>query len=353
MINRLTLLGAGVVSAALVVGTPLAASAHGSSDGIVQHNVLSNKAGEADLVDPTAGNMWGISKGPDSSVWVSNPNASTSVILRGGVHGQPFSQVQPSISIPGGPPSGQVFNDTKGFVIPGSKDPARFIFAGLAGSITAWNSGTAAVQVAHTDTASYTGIDLIDTRWGPELAATDFHNNRVDLFDTKFHKVSSIRFQDRSLPKDYAPFNIEEIGDKVFVTYALQDAAKMIDVPGAGHGFVDEYKTDGTLLHRFTSRGVLNSPWGMTIAPHSWGKYAGKLLVGNLGDGHINVFDPHNGRLIAQLADTKGNPITIPGLWGLVVGNDTAGGSDVVWFAGGFTPADPTHGLVGTLRFDH
>jgi uncharacterized protein (TIGR03118 family) len=353
MVNRLTLLGAGVVSATLVAGIPVAASAHGRSEGFVQHNVISSKAGQADLTDPTLSNMWGLAEGPDSSIWAADPGASTSIILRGGVHGQPFRQVKPSISIPGGPPSGQVFNDTKGFVVPGTKTPARFISAGLAGSITAWNSGTAAVLVAHTDTALYTGVDIIDTRSGPELAATDFHNNHIDVFDSKFRKVSSTRFRDRSLPVGYAPFNLEQIGDKIFVAYALQDANKMFNVNGAGNGFIDEYKTDGTLLHRVVSHGPLNSPWAMTIAPRSWGRYADKLLVGNLGDGHISVYNQHNGRLIGQLTDKAGNPIAIPGLWGLLQGNDTAGGRDAVWFAGGATPDDPTPGLVGTLRFDH
>jgi uncharacterized protein (TIGR03118 family) len=358
MTNRFSLLGAGVVSAALVVGTPLAASAHGPSshghdeEGVVAHNVISSKKGEADLTDPTLGNMWGLAAGPDSSVWASNMAGSTSIILRGGVNHTPFSQVQPSISIPGGPPSGQVFNDTKGFVVPGSKDPARFIIAGLGGAITAWNSGTAAVQVAHTDTAEYTGIDIIDTHNGPEIAATDFHNNRVDVFDSKFRKISTRGFQDRNLPKGYAPFNVEQIGNDVFVTYGLQDANKLIDVPGKGHGFVDEFRTDGQLERRFASRGTLSSPWGMVVAPHSWGKYAGKILVGNLGDGRVNVFDPHSGHLLGQLTDTKGKPVVIPGLWGLIVGNDTAGGSDAIWYAGGATADNPAHGIVGTLRFE-
>jgi uncharacterized protein (TIGR03118 family) len=357
MINRFTLLGAGVVSAALVACTPLAASAHGPSqshghnpEGVVAHNVISSTKGEADLTDPTLGNMWGLAEGPDSSVWASNQAGSTSIILRGGVNNTPFTQVKPSITIPDSP-SGQVFNGTKGFVVPGSTDPARFIIAGLGGSITAWNAGTAAVPVAHTDTAEYTGITIVDSHNGPEIAATDFHNNRVDVFDSKFRKISTREFQDRNLPKGYAPFNVQEIGNDVFVTYGLQDANKMIDVPGAGHGFVDEFNTNGQLERRIASRGTLSSPWGAVMAPRSWGKYAGKLLIGNLGDGHINVFDPHNGRAMGQLTDTKGKPVVIPGLWGLIVGNDNSGGSDAIWYAGGATAATPAHGVVGTLHF--
>nr|WP_296070971.1 TIGR03118 family protein [uncultured Actinoplanes sp.] len=351
MLNRLTLLGTGVAtSAALVLGAPLAANAsadwHG---GIVQHNLISDQPGKAELTDPLLGNAWGISRGPETSIWVSNPNTSTVTIYRGGVPGTPLTEVKPSISVPGGPPSGQVFNDTKGFEIPGTGQPARFVFAGLAGGITAWNQGTASVQVAHTDTAAYSGLALLHGRSGPQLAAADFHNGRIDLFDSKFHKISTgHRFQDRTIPDGFAPFNIQEVGDRVFVMYAKQDANKAMEVRAPGLGFVDQYRTDGSLVGRLASRGVLNAPFGVTLAPKHFGKYSGKLLVGNLGDGRINVYDVHSGRYDGFLTDTKHQPIALEGLWGLVQGNDTAGGANAVWFASG-PGANGEHGLVGTL----
>jgi uncharacterized protein (TIGR03118 family) len=351
MFSQLTLLGTGVAtSAALVLGLPLAANASASSNGgIVQHNLVSDQPGKAELTDPLSGNAWGISRGPDSSIWVSNPNSSTATIYRGAVNGTPLTQVKPSVSIPGGPPSGQIFNDTKGFVIPGTGMPARFAFAGLAGSITAWNQGSAAVQVAHTDTAAYTGLALLHGRSGPQLAAADFHNGRVDVFDSTFHKISSgHRFSDRTIPAGYAPFNIQEVGDRVFVMYAKQDANKAIEVRGPGNGFIDQYRTDGSLVGRFVSRGLLNAPWGVTAAPAKFGPYSGKLLIGNLGDGRINVYDPHNGHFVATLADKQHRPIVLENLWGLVPGNDTAGGPNAVWFASG-PGANSEHGLVGTL----
>jgi uncharacterized protein (TIGR03118 family) len=360
MTNRLSLLGAGVVSAALVVGTPLAASAHGPSNShghdegsVTVQNVISSKKGEAPLTDPTLQNMWGLAEGPDSSVWAANMGGKTSIILRGtGTHSDPFRQVTPTVAVPDAVgPSGEVFNGTDGFKING-KDPARFIIAGLGGTITAWNTGTAAVQVASGTGAEYTGLDIIDSRKGPELAATDFHNNRIDIFDSKFKKISTRGFQDRNLPSGYAPFNIEQIGDKVFVTYALQDANKAIDVPGAGHGFVDVYSTDGSLDRRLISRGDLSSPWGLTVAPRGWGDLTGKILVGNLGDGHIHVYDPNSGRLITELKDKHGNAIMVTGLWGLINGNDNSGGSQAIWFAGGASMANPNHGVVGTLTFN-
>ena len=351
MFNRLTLLGTGVAtSAALVLGVPLAADASPRSHGgIVRHDLISDQPGKAELTDPLLGNAWGISRGPDSSVWVSNPNTSTATIYRGGVPGTPLTEVKPSVSIPGGPPSGQIFNDTDGFVIPGTGKPARFAFAGLAGSITAWNQGSAAVQVAHTDTASYSGLALLHGRSGPQLAAADFHNARVDVFDSTFHKITSgHRFEDRTIPAGYAPFNIQEVGDRVFVTYAKQDANKVMEVRGPGAGFVDQYRTDGSLVGRFVSRGLLNAPWAVTAAPAKFGPYSGKLLIGNLGDGRINVFNPHNGHFVATLADDHHRPIVIENLWGLVSGNNTAGGANAVWFASG-PGAQLEHGLVGTL----
>jgi uncharacterized protein (TIGR03118 family) len=361
MTNRLSLLGAGVVSAALVVGTPLAASAHGRSDShghdrdsVTLHNVISSTKGEAPLTDPTLANVWGLAEGPDSSVWAGNMGGKTSIILRGGTPGKPFEQVTPSVKIPDlVGPSGEVFNGTKDFKVPGSTDPARFLIAGLGGTITAWNTGTSAVTAVTTKEAEYTGIDIIDSRRGPEVAVTDFHHNEIDVFDRNFKKVSSHEFQDRNLPSGYAPFNIKQVGDQVFVTYALQDAAKLIDVPGAGHGFVDVYRTDGSFDHRLVSRGDLSSPWGLALAPSGWGDLTGKLLVGNLGDGHIHVYDPHNGRLITELTDNKGSAITVVGLWGLIQGNDNAGGKNAIWFAGGASMTNPTHGVVGTLTFNN
>lgn len=359
MTNRLSLLGAGVVSAALVVGTPLAASAHGPSNShghdegsVTLRNVISSTKGEAPLTDPTLQNMWGLAEGPESSVWAGNMGGKTSIILRGtGTHSNPFKQVTPSISVPDVVgPSGEVFNGTDGFKV--GKDPARFLIAGLGGTITAWNTGTAAVKVAGATGAEYTGLDIIDSRKGPEIAAADFHNNRVDLFDSKFKPINSHGFVDRNLPTGYAPFNIKQIGDEVFVTYALQDANKAIDVPGAGHGFVDVYRTDGSLDRRFLSRGELSSPWGVTTVPRGWGDLTGKIMLGNLGDGHIHVYDPNSGRLITELKDKHGNPITVTGLWGLIPGNANAGGSQAIWFAGGASMANPNHGVVGLLTFD-
>jgi uncharacterized protein (TIGR03118 family) len=134
----------------------------------------------------------------------------------------------------------------------------------------------------------------------------------------------------------------------VFVTYAKQDANREDDVAGAGHGFVDVYTNYGVLLHHFASRGVLNSPWGLTVAPSSFGRLAGDLLVGNFGDGRIHAFNLRTGHLDATLRDKHGHAIAIDGLWGLLVGDASAGGADSIWFSAG--PGDEAHGLLGLLR---
>jgi uncharacterized protein (TIGR03118 family) len=181
------------------------------------------------------------------------------------------------------------------------------------------------------------------------LLAADFFHNRIQMWDSTFTKLPNTGlFSDPSLPKGYAPFNVAEIGDQVFVTYALQDADREDDVAGAGHGFIDVYSQDGALLHRFASGGALNSPWGLAVAPSTFGTFAGDLLVGNFGDGRIHAFDPSTGDLVGTLQNHRGQDIVIDGLWGLLVGDAAAGGSGSVWFSAG--PDDEAHGLLGLIR---
>jgi uncharacterized protein (TIGR03118 family) len=247
-----------------------------------------------------------------------------------------------------------VFNDTTGFTVPGTDKSALFIFAGEHGDLSAWNPSvsptTAAVPVGHTPGAIYKSLALVHGPHGPRLLAADFHGNRIDMFNDHFTKVPTApgAFRDRFLPRGYSPFNIAEVGNRVFVTYALRDAAGEDDVAGAGHGFVDVYTDSGAFVRRFATRGVLNSPWGMTIAPPGFGHVSGDLLIGNFGDGRIHAFDPRTGALRATLRNTSGRPLSIEGLWALVPGNGVAGGTDAVWFSSG--PDDEEHGLVGLLH---
>jgi uncharacterized protein (TIGR03118 family) len=182
----------------------------------------------------------------------------------------------------------------------------------------------------------------------PALLATDFHNARIDVYDSSFRRLSlpDTFFHDRHLPAGYAPFNVKTVGQTVYVTYAKQDADREDDVPGAGFGFVDKYTDFGQDVDRVASRGALNAPWGLAIAPPSFGKFAGDLLVGNFGDGHINAYRGDD--FAGQLQNDKRKPIVIDGLWALLPGTATSGGVDNGWFSAG--PDDETHGLVGLIE---
>jgi uncharacterized protein (TIGR03118 family) len=341
------------VALAGALGAPAAAHGTHGATTFRQENLVSDQPGVAALTDPNLVNPWGISHGPNTPIWVSDNGADVSTLYRTDVPGSRVSQVPLVVHIPGGAPTGQVFNDTSAFTVPGTTQPALFIFAGEDGDLSAWNQAvsplTSAVPVGHTADSVYKGLALVHTSAGPRLLAANFHENRIDVFNGSFDRVRSRRaFRDRSLPAGYAPFNVAAVGNRVLVTYALQDADAGDDVAGPGHGFVDVYTNRGHFVHRFASRGVLNSPWGMTIAPSSFGRFAGALLIGNFGDGRIHAFDPCHGRFLGTLRGTSGRPLAIDGLWALVVGDQVAGGTDAVWFSAG--PDDEQHGLLGLLR---
>jgi uncharacterized protein (TIGR03118 family) len=185
------------------------------------------------------------------------------------------------------------------------------------------------------------------------IYATDFHNGKVDVFDATFtpHTFSTGQFTDKAIPKGFAPFGIQNINGMIFVTYAKQNAAKHDDVAGDGNGFVDVFSTSGDLLQRAAARGPLNSPWGLAVAPSSFGDFAGDLLVGNFGDGAINAYQmTSHGKFNfeGQLRNISGKIIFIDGLWGLAVGNDhSAGSSSTVFFTAG--PNGESDGLFGSL----
>jgi uncharacterized protein (TIGR03118 family) len=197
--------------------------------------------------------------------------------------------------------------------------------------------------------AIYKGLAIGANASGNFLYAANFHAGTIDVFDKDFHQVQLAgSFTDPDIHTGFAPFNIQNLERNLYVTYAKQDADGEDDVAGPANGYVDVFDTDGNLLHRVATRGRLNSPWGLAIAPPPFGAFAGDLLVGNFGDGRINVIDPVSGEFLAQLRGPNNRPITIDGLWGLIVGNGGNGGdADKVYFTAG--PDDETHGLFGSL----
>lgn len=350
MVARLISLGSALSVALVVAVAGPAAATDGEHAGTFQQvNLVSDQPGVAALTDPALVNPWGISHLANSPVWVSDNGADVTTLYRTDTAGSPVTKVPITVSIPGGAPTGQVANDTTAFVVPGTGQPARFIFVSENGDLSAWNGGTSAVLVAHSDGAVYKGLALVHAASGPLLLATNFHDNRVDVFNGSFAPVSTPwMFHDRWLPRGYAPFNVAEVNGQVFVSYAKQDAARHDDVAGPGHGFIDVYTDSGSFVRRFATHGVLDSPWGMTVAPATFGRFAGDLLVGNFGDGLIHAFDLRTGRVVGTLRAASGRPLVIDGLWALVVGDPVAGGTGAVWFSAG--PDNEQHGLVGLLQ---
>jgi uncharacterized protein (TIGR03118 family) len=348
---------------------------------ILQTNLVSDIPGvaPANPTDPNLLNPWGLAYSPTSPFWVSDNNAGVSTLYTGTGAKIPLT-MNPSqgVNIPspdgnptGGTPTGIVFNGGSGFVVSETVNgvtksgPARFIFATEDGTIVGWapnvdfNNGIIAVDNSAIPTAAdgavYKGLAIATDASGRTLLyASNFRSGHVEVFGTDFKPATGLptdAFTDPNLPKGYAPFDVQELNGKIYVTYALQNADKHDDVAGQGHGFVDSYNLDGSGETRVATRGRLDSPWGLAIAPKSFGDLAGDLLVGNFGNGRINAYrigaDGH-GHFDGQLKDPNGKPIQIDGLWALKVGNDhAAGSSQTVFFTAGLN--DEKDGLFGSL----
>ena len=320
-----------------------------------QHNLVSDGAVPADLVDAALVNAWGLVASATSPWWVADNGTDSSTLYNGSTG----AKLSLRVSVPSAP-TGVVFNGGTGFVVTSgsTSGAARFIFATEEGTILGWSPSVAPTQavVAVDNSAGgavYKGLAIASTAAGDRLYATNFHAGTVDVFDAAFHPVLG-GFTDAALPPGYAPFGIRHLGSTIYVTYALQDADKHDDVAGVGHGFVNAFDTEGNLLRRVASTGRLNSPWGLAVAPADFGTFSGDLLVGNFGDGHINAFDPGHfrgdGELRprGQLHGADGPPITIDGLWAIAFGNGAAAGpTNALFFTAG--PFGEAHGLFGKL----
>jgi uncharacterized protein (TIGR03118 family) len=327
-----------------------------------QTNLISDQRGVAQILDPNLVNPWGVALSPGGgALWVSDQKTGVATLYSGDVNGSTITKSGLVVTVPGGSPTGQVFNSTSDFVVTaptGEHGPAAFIFASKTGHITGWNPGVPlpapsrqAQNGATVPGAVFTGLAIASTGGKNFLYAADFANGQIDVFDSQFHQTTLTgSFTDPNIPANYAPFNIQELNGQLYVTYALQDAAKDGgDVPGVGKGFVDVFNNDGTFVQRVASRGALNAPWGAAIAPSNFGSLSGDLLVGNFGDGHIEAYDPtHHYAFVGQVLGADGKPVTIPGLWALQFGNGvSAGDKNTLLFTAG--PNGATHGLLGTL----
>ena len=330
-----------VAAAVLAAATPAA-----ERNAYVQHNLVSDGFLPADHTDANLVNAWGLTSLPGSPWWVSDNGTDVSTLYN--ADGTPRPLV---VSVPSAP-TGAVSNTGSSFVV--GSGPALFLFATEEGKLLGWNMsvGTTAQVVADKtgEGAVFKGLAIA----GDRLYATDFHNGKVDVFDGSFGAVNVPgAFVDPRIPAGFAPFGIQNVGGDIFVTYAKQDADRHDDVAGQGLGFVDRFDTSGALLGRVASRGQLNSPWGLAMAPGSFGRFGGDLLVGNFGDGQITAFERQpNGAFEprGQLRTGSGKVLTIDGLWALQFGKGTAnnGPTDSLFFTAG--PDGESHGLFGTIR---
>ena len=337
----------------------------GNGPGYLQTNLASNVAGKASFTDPNLVNAWGIARQQTGPWWVVANHTGVTSVYDG--QGNPIPTAAdplvvtippPADSPPGtaSSPTGIVANTTAGFIITDGavSAPAAFIFSTEDGTIAGWNqtvNPTQAILTVDNSAANaiYKGLAIAIDQTDTFIYASNFHAGTVDVFDRTFTPATLTgSFTDPNLPTGYAPFGVQNINGDLFVTYAKQDANKEDDVKGLGNGYVDVFAADGTLVRRFTSKGQLNSPWGVVQSPISFGAFGGSIIIGNFGDGHVNAFNPIGGTFLGQLNRPTGGSVSIAGLWGLAFGNGSVAGSiDTLYFTAG--PSNESGGLFGSL----
>jgi len=341
-------------------------SVPGPSQFYLQHNILSDGFVPADHTNSNVVNAWGLVAGPTTPWWIADNGKGKTTLFNIGT-----DTIVAEFTVPGaggaqGNPTGLVFNGGAGFVVNngvGAPAAARFIFSSEDGTLSAFKGAPIVTVVPNAQApahgAIYKGLAIDSATAGQFLYATDFHNGKVDIFDSSFHAVTIPgAFTDPNLPAGFAPFGIQNINGTIYVTYALQDQDKEDDVAGPGNGYVDAYDTSGNLIRRVASAGELNSPWGLALAPADFGRFSGDLLIGNFGDGRIHAFDPAQltatgeFEAVGLLHSAAGKPVQIDGLWALQFGHGTTASSangltNTLFFTAG--PAEEEHGLFGSL----
>lgn len=309
--------------------------------------VASDATISAGRTDPHLLNGWGIAFSATGTAWISSPGDHTSLI-----YNSAGAQVLAPVTIPthgaatGGIPTGQVFNSSTGFKLSSNSNAARFIFAGIDGVISGWNGGAAAVtMIDRNGTSVYTGLTMGISGTDTLLYAADFNSHKIDVFN-KDLVLQATSFSDPNIPSDYSPFNIQQAGGLLYVTYAQPDPVTHTEKKAAGLGIVNVFNTNGSFVRRLATGGGLNAPWGVALAPDGWlNGTTGTILIGNFGDGHINAFDM-SGKVLGTL-QSNGSTLTIDGLWGISFAPATATAipANSLFFAAG--PSGGTKGLFG------
>lgn len=306
--------------------------------------LVSDLSNVASHTDPNLINSWGLFFVPNGNFWVADNGSNLSTLY------QPDGSIVNFVINVASATTGAKLNTStfNFFIMKGANQaPAQFLFDTEEGKILGFNKSldptNAIVAVDNSSTgAVYKGLEITSNCCqNAFLFATDFHNAKIDVFNSAFNLAGIIK--DFTIPSGYAPFNVRNLNGLLYVTYAKQKGPdNHDDDPGIGHGFVDVFTISGALKQRLISQGNLNSPWGLAIAPSNFGEFSGALLVGNFGDGKINCYDPSSGQFLGQLADLTGSPIVIDGLWALEFSfNGT------LYFSSG--PNGENDGLVGTI----
>jgi len=319
--------------------------------------LVSDEANVAEHQDTNLVNSWGIAFNPFGFVWVANAETGKSTLYDGnGVPQSLVVTIPPKGGATQGNPTGIVFNGGNTFLTTQAANSfARFIFVTEDGVLAAWAptvNPTQAILIKDNSPsgAQYKGLALSAGGKVQLLYATDFHNGKIDVWDSSFAPVTlpAGAFSDPKIPAGFAPFGIQAINGNLYVTYAKQDADRHDDVAGKGLGYVDVFDPNGQLLDRFISKGPLNAPWGLALAPAGFGEFGNTLLVGNFGDGRINAFDLVSGKHLGALKGANGRPLEIDGLWGLAFGNGLNDQPvNTLFFTSG--PDDEEHGLYGRI----
>ena len=364
-----TIVAAGALAAGALGAAPAGAAAHVSA--YRQINLVSDQAGKANLKDPDLVNAWGLAASPGtnaspgSPLWVADNGSDKATLYAAGSSPTSVSKVPLTVDVTGAAPTGQVFNaDPNAFTVSdsqGNSGSSLFLFDTENGTIDGWSpnvggpSPSTVTEVARDNGANavYKGLAVATVKGKSFLYATNFRSGRVEAYDSTFTPVEMPDglFVDPGLPAGYGPFGIAEIMGHLYVSFAKQDATLHDDTAGPGHGFVDVFTNTGAFVRRLVTRGALNSPWGMALAPRSFGRFGGDLLVGNFGNGLINVYNATNGAWLGRLSQRNGLPIQIDGLWGLMFGNGNAAGTNELIFSAG--PSKESHGLLGKIVVTH
>jgi len=321
-------------------------------DFVVKKLVADNADVGAANVDANLKNGWGLAISSNGVIRVNSEGRGVSGVytLDGNIVSVP-TFIPGSATSDGGVsrPTGHVYNTTSDFKLPNG-NPALFISASGDGSIAGWNTGNAATRMAdNAPGASYVGITIASYAGNNYLYAANFSENRIDVYDKNWAAVSR-PFTDPNLPSGYSPFNIQTIDGMIYVTYAKKNSQTGEEETGNGKGYINVFNPDGSLVKRFASQGKLDAPWGIVKAPAGfWGlgsQLTNMILVGNFGNGQINVFD-ENGNSMGSL-QSKGKPIEIDGLWGIAFPPSTSFNSTYLYFAAG--PGTEQHGLMGYIK---